>query len=210
MHDTENRAKEGLSILGKKQYEWLIKSMQESKADFHFVISSVPFMIPHIGAGGYEMANNKDESWTVFIDEREKLINFWGKLGKKVFVLTGDLHNSFAIKVSENVWEFCSGPHNSINHPRSDEGMRPATGLFTFDKREMDIRWSSIIQSDMPRTERLYPYYCVVKVNNVYNNPLKLGETRWIAYEHPQVIFQYFDGRTGEFRYPETISTPRK
>ena len=210
MHDTENRAKEGLSILGKKQYEWLIKSMQESKADFHFVISSVPFMIPHIGAGGYEMANNKDESWTVFIDEREKLINLWGKLGKKVFVLTGDLHNSFAIKVSENVWEFCSGPHNSINHARSDEGMRPATGLFTFDKREMDIRWSSIIQSDVPRTERLYPYYCVVKVNNVYNNPLKLGETRWIAYEHPQVIFQYFDGRTGEFRYSETISTPRK
>lgn len=210
MHDTGNRAKEGLSILGKKQYEWLIKSMQESKADFHFVISSVPFMIPHIGAGGYEMADNKDESWTVFIDEREKLINFWDKLGKKVFVLTGDLHNSFAIKVSENVWEFCSGPHNSINHARSDEGMRPATGLFTFDKREMDIRWSSIIQGDVPRSERLYPYYCVVKVNNVYNNPLKLGETRWIAYEHPQVIFQYFDGRTGEFRYSETISTPRK
>jgi uncharacterized protein (DUF779 family) len=50
----------------------------------------------------------------------------------------------------------------------------------------------------------------VVKINNVFNNPLKLGDERWVAYEHPQVIFQYFDGRTGEFKYSETVSTKRK
>jgi hypothetical protein len=31
-----------------------------------------------------------------------------------------------------------------------------------------------------------------------------------VAYPHPQVIFQYFDGRTGEFVYSEAISTVRE
>ncbi|MEM6632945.1 MAG: alkaline phosphatase, partial [Bacteroidota bacterium] len=109
-----------------------------------------------------------------------------------------------------HIWEFCSGPHNSVNHRLSDEGNRPTNGLYQFDKRKMDIRWSSFILDDIPRPERLHPFYCVVQVNNVYNNPLKLGEERWVAYQHPQVIFQYFDGRTGELRYSETVSTPRK
>ncbi|MCG8526390.1 MAG: alkaline phosphatase D family protein [Opitutales bacterium] len=208
-HDTSYPDKPGLSILGDQQREWLKKEMQESEADFFFLVSSVPFMIPHIGAGGYEANANKDESWTVFLDEREKLIDFWSGLDQPVFVLTGDLHNSFAIKITDYIWEFCAGPHNSINHRLSDEGDRPATGLFQFDKREMDIRWSSVIQNDIPRPERMYPHYCVVQINNVYNNPLKLGDERWFAYEHPQVIFKYFDGRTGDFLYAETISTKR-
>ena len=209
-HDTRNRDKPGLSILGQDQREWLIESMQNSPADFFFVVSTVPFMIPHIGAGGYAMANNKDESWTVFIDEREKLIEFWESLDKPVFVLTGDLHNSFAIKITDQVWEFCSGPHNSVNHRLSDEGDRPYNGLYHFDQREMDIRWSSFILDDIPRPERLHPYYCVVQVNNVVNNPLKIGEERWVAFPHPQVIFKYYDGRTGELRYAESVSTKRK
>ncbi len=41
-------------------------------------------------------------------------------------MLTGDLHNSFAIKVLNNVWEFASGPGNSVNHvPADDEGAGP-------------------------------------------------------------------------------------
>ena len=67
---------------------------------------------------------NKDDAWTVFFDEREKLINAWDKLDKPVFVLTGDLHNSFVIKITDNVWEMASGPHNSNNHWASDEGDR--------------------------------------------------------------------------------------
>ena len=73
----------------------------------------------------------------------------------------------------------------------------------------MDIRWSSFILDDIPRAERLYPFYCVVQINNVFNNPLQLGDERWVAYEHPQVIFKYFDGRTGDLRYAETVSTKR-
>ena len=211
MHDVRNRAKPGVSMIGKPQREWLLRSMRESDADFFFVVSSVPFMIPHSGAGGFEADQaNKEESWTGFFDEREMLIAEWEKLGKKVFVMTGDLHNSFAIRVTDNVWEFCCGPHNSVNHvPKNDESDRPATGKFKFGPRECDIRWSSYILPDLPRLERLYPYFCVVQVNNVFNMPKKLGGKRWVAYPHPQVVFQYYDGRTGELAYAESVSVDR-
>ena len=210
MHDTSDRSKKGLSMLGKTQRDWLLKSMRESDADFFFVISSVPFMIPHSGAGGFEAAANKEEAWTAFFDEREILIKEWEKMGKKVFVMTGDLHNSFAIKITDNIWEFCCGPHNSVNHvPKNDEMDRPATGIFKFGPRECDIRWSSYILPDLERLERLYPYYAVVQVNNVFNMPKKLGGERWVAYPHPQVVFQYYNGNTGELEYAESVSTSR-
>jgi alkaline phosphatase D len=213
MHDIRQRDKPGVSMIGKHQLDWLLKSMRESDADFFFVVSTVPFMIPHIGAGGFAEFDleNKEESWTGFFAEREQLIAEWEKLGKKVFVMTGDLHNSFAIQVTDDVWEFCCGPHNSVNHvPEVDEGNRPATGLYKFGPRECNIRWSSYILRDLPRLERLYPHFCVVQVNNVFNMPQKLGDKRWVAYPHPQVVFQYFDGRTGELAYAEAISVDRK
>ena len=49
----------------------------------------------------------------------------------------------------------------------------------------------------------------MVQVNNVFNNPLKLGEERWVAFPKPQVIFQYHDGRTGELRYAEAIAATK-
>ena len=208
MHDVRHRDKPGVSMIGKPQREWLLKSMRESDADFFFVVSTVPFMIPHSGAGGFEFdEENKEEAWTGFFAERELLIDEWSKLNKKVFVMTGDLHNSFAIKVTDDIWEFCCGPHNSVNHvPKLDESDRPATGKWTFGPRECDIRWSSYILPDLPRLERLYPHFCVVQINNVFNMPKKLGDERWVAYPHPQVIFQYYDGRTGELDYAEAIS----
>jgi len=45
-----------------------------------------------------------------------------------------------------------------------------------------------------------------VQVNNVFNNPLKLGEDRWVAFPQPQVIFKYYDGLTGELLYAEAIA----
>lgn len=210
MHDVRERDKAGVSMLGRPQREWLLKSMKQSDADFFFVISSVPFMIPHSGAGGFEVdAANKEEAWTGFFEERELLISEWEKLNKKVFVMTGDLHNSFAVKVTDDVWEFCCGPHNSVNHvPALDESNRPATGKFKFGPRECDIQWSSYPLPDLPRLERLYPHFCVVQINNVFNMPKTLdGDDRWVAYPHPQVVFQYYDGRTGELAYATAIST---
>ncbi|MBT5706650.1 MAG: alkaline phosphatase, partial [Verrucomicrobia bacterium] len=208
MHDITQRDKPGLSLLGSAQREWLTRSMRESDASFFFIVSTVPFMIPHSGAGGFEADfANKEEAWTGFFDERESLIDFWETLERPVFVMTGDLHNSFAIKITDRIWEFCCGPHNSVNHvPKLDESDRPATGKFKFGPRECDIRWSSYILPDIPRLDRLYPHFAVVQVNNVFNMPKKLGDTRWVAYPDPQVIFQYYDGRTGELAYAESIT----
>ena len=209
MHDVRQPDKPGLTMLGDAQREWLIDSMRKSDAEFFFVVSSVPMMVPHNGAGGFEFdEQNKEESWVAFIDEREKLVNFWDSLGKPVCVMTGDLHNSFAIHITDRVWEFCCGPHNSVNHvPKVDEGDRPITGWYPSGPRQCDIRWSSYILPDIPRLDRCYPYYCVVQVNNVFNMPQKQGGTRWVAYPHPQIVLQYFEGRTGKLAYSHTLTT---
>jgi hypothetical protein len=63
------------------------------------------------------------------------------------------------------------------------------------------------LPSSRSRRFQLYPYFCVVQVNNVFNMPQQLGDTRRVAYPHPQVVFQYYDGRTGDLAYAESIST---
>lgn len=210
LHDVKNPNKPGSTILGKQQLNWLKDSIKNSDADFFFMASSVDFMIPHVGSGGGTDVNlgvAKDDAWTVFLEEREDLIRFLERHSpKQFFVLTGDLHNSFAIKVLNNVWEFASGPGNSVNHvPMDDEGNRPVNGKFKYGPRECDIHWSTYVFSDMPRLERTHPHYCVVQVNNVFNAPLQRGDERWVAYPHPQVIFKYYDAVTGEFKYSESI-----
>lgn len=210
MHDPAHPDRPGLTFLGAEQKAWLLDEMRRSQADFFFLVSSVNFMIPHVGAGGHEFSAGKDDAWTSLVVEREELIAAFESLKKPVFILTADLHNSFAVKITDLVWEFASGPLNSVNHvPRDDEGNRPATGLFKSGPRTCDIRWSSYILPDVDRSQRAYPYYCVVQVNNVYNMPQKLGDERWVAFPHPQVVFQYYDGRTGEFQYAEAIGTSR-
>lgn len=204
MHDVRNPAKPGISMLGRRQKEWLLEKMAASRADFLFVVSSVNFMIPHVG-GGAIREENKDDAWTVFLEEREELIRFWDSLGKPVFVLTGDLHNSFAIRITDRVWEFASGPHNSQNHRAGDEGDRLPNGRFNSHGRECEIRWSSYFPDELPRELLRYPFYCVVQVNNIFQNPDPGGGERWVAFPHPQVIFQYYDGHTGELLYAESI-----
>ena len=207
MHDTKDPSKKGLSMLGKRQREWLQREMKNSKAEFFFLVSSVNFMVPHIGSNDPKrgLVANKDDAWTVFLDEREKLISFWETLDKPVFILTGDLHNSFAIKITDKIWEFASAPHNSPNHPLMFEGSRPVNGPFQYGPRPCFIRWSTAIMNDIAKPERRIPVYCVVQVNNVFNNAKKFGDTRWVQYPIPQVIFQYYSGITGDLLYSESI-----
>ena len=209
LHNVDNPGNPKATMLGKQQLAWLKNGIKNSKADFIFVVSSVNFMVPHVGSGGgadKQSTIKKDDAWTVFLKEREELIEFWDGLDKGVFVLTGDLHNSFAIKITDNVYEFASGPHNSINHaPMKDEGGRPANGRFKYGPRACDIRWSSYAMEDIPRANRTFPHYCVVQVNNVFNNPIERDGERWFAFPHPQVIFQFHDAYTGALRYSETF-----
>ena len=201
LHDKDDPWKEGVSLLGEKQKRWLLDGMRRSDADFFFVVSSVNFMVPHVGPGAG--GANKDEAWTAVPREREELIEFWDTLGKPVFVLTGDLHNSFAIKITDSVWEFASGPHNSGNHPVSSEGGRPPNGTFESRGRECEIRWSTYFLDEV--SPRRLPVYCVVQVNNVIRSPTRQGGVRWVAYPKPQVVFQYYNGLSGELLYAESI-----
>ncbi len=206
MHDTKDRGRVGRTMLGEGQKAWVKQTMQESDADFFFIVSSVNFSISHVGGTGSANISetNKDDAWTAFLWEREDMINFWDALGKPVFVLTGDLHNSFAIKLTDRVWEFASGPHNSVNHPLRSEGNRPKSGMYDSFGRETEIRWSSFMVNDTPNEFRRRPIYCVVQVNNTFNNPIE-GVDRWVAFENPQAVFQYYDGLTGELLYAESV-----
>jgi hypothetical protein len=206
MHDVANPGKPGLYMLGTAQHEWLKASMARSEADFFFIASTVNLMIPHVGApNSLDPIAGKDDAWTAFLAEREELIQFWEGLGKPVLVMTGDLHNSWAIKVTDRVWEFASGPHNSQNHPLTSEGGRPYNGEFDSRGRKCDIRWSSFVRNDVPARLRWRPIYAVAQINNVFRNPGPDGRDRWVAYNKPHVVVQYFDGVTGDLLYAEPV-----
>ncbi len=198
------------SMLGSKQLAWLKSGIAASDADFIFVVSSVNFMIPH-SAPNQQPGEipNKGEAWTVFLHEREELLELWDGMDKPVFLLTGDLHNSFAIQITDNVWEFASGPHESANHHIGSEGNRPLNGPFQHGPRPFDILWSSYLLPDTPRSLSRQPHFCVIQVNNVTNNPQRPGEDRWIAFPRPQVVFQYYDGLTGDLKFAHTIPAIR-
>ena len=203
VHDKSDPFKAGISLLGLQQKRWLKEGLRSSEADFLFLVSSVNLMIPHVGPG--MGGANKDEAWTAIAAEREELIEFWDRLGKPVFVLTGDLHNSFAIQITDTVWEFASGPHSSGNHPLASEAGRPPNGAFESRGRTAQIRWSTFFRDDSGPRRR--PVFCVVRVSNVFENPDREGRPRWVAYPRPQAIFQYYDGLTGELLYAESILT---
>ena len=201
------------TMIGPTQKAWLMDRMRKSDADFFFVISQVTLMIPHTGgtpsAGASEReagaAPTHDEAWTGFVKEREELIRFWDSLGKPVLVLTGDVHNSFSVKVTDRVWELASGPHNSRNHRADAEGNPPPNGLFDSAGRTCEIRWSSYFLPDVPAALVRQPIYTTVQVNNVFDNRLDAKTPRWVAYPHPQVVVQFFDGFSGDLLYAESI-----
>jgi hypothetical protein len=205
MQDTNNPNKPGTSLLGRRQREWLMNGMKNSDADFFFLASSVNVTIPHQGPPGGGVIENKDDAWTAFLEEREQMIRFWDSLGRPVFIMTGDLHNSWAVKITDRVWEFASGPLGSQNHPARSEGGRPSNGEFDSRGRKVDIRWSTYIRDDMPVGLRKMPYYAVAQINNVFSNPAEPGRNRWVAYPRPHAVIQYYDGMTGDLLYAESV-----
>jgi alkaline phosphatase D len=205
LHDTDNPNKPGTSILGKSQKAWLKEKMRSSDADFFFLASSVNLTIPHFSSPAGGEIKGKDDAWTAFVEEREEMIKFWDSLDKPVMVMTGDLHNSWAVKVTGKVWEFASGPLGSQNHPAKSEGGRPPNGMFDSRGRNVDIRWSTYVRDDLPLALRKMPYFAVAQVNNVFNNPAEAGKDRWVAYPRPHVVIHYYNGLTGELVYAESV-----
>ncbi|HEX5475311.1 MAG TPA: alkaline phosphatase D family protein [Vicinamibacterales bacterium] len=213
--DTSHANRPNLTMLGARQKAWLKDRMRKSDADIFFVVTGVTFMIPHTGGtpkanaseanAGAAAAPKHDEAWTGFINEREELIRFWESLGKNVFVLSGDVHNSFSIKITDRIWELASGPHNSRNHRADAEGNPPPNGIFDSVGRKCEIRWSSYFLPDVPAPLVRQPIYTVIQINNVFDNKIEPNTHRWIAYPHPQVVAQWYDGFTGDLLYAESI-----
>jgi hypothetical protein len=209
VYDLSKPDKPGVSMLGSNQKRWLKEQMQASDAEMFFVVSSVNLMIPHTGTsrGAAKTAQEpeRDEAWTAYLAEREEMILFWDGLGKPVFVLTADLHDSFVVKVTERVWEIASAPHNSRNHALSAQGNRPANGVFEYGGRKVDIRWSNATVEETPVELRLNPVYATVQINNVFKNRRTSGQDLSVAFPWPQVIFQFFNGINGDLLYAESV-----
>jgi hypothetical protein len=202
LHDVTKPDKPGISMLGESQKKWLLDGMKGSDAEFFFVVSSVNFMIPH---GSSKNPRNKDDAWTSFAQEREELIRFWESLKRPVFVLTGDIHMSYTVKISDLIWEVASGPHNSPHHVVGDKGY-PPNGPFDSRGRICDVRWTTYLANDSTEEQRRWQkVYTVIDVRNVFNNPNEAGKDRWTKWIRPHVIIQHFDGLSGELLYSETV-----
>jgi hypothetical protein len=61
------------------------------------------------------------------------------------------------------------------------------------------------MRDEVPPELNRQPVYTVVQVNNVFNNPLQKDKDRWVKFPHPQIVFQYYDGFTGNLLYAESI-----
>jgi phosphodiesterase/alkaline phosphatase D-like protein len=198
------------SMLGARQFAWLKGALAQSTADFVFLLSSVPWSIPHFGSDP-ERGGETDESWTGYLAEREELMALFAKLARPVIIVTGDLHNAFSIQVSDNVWEVVASPMGSDNqHTLAAEGDRPPNGRFDSAGRPVEIRWSTFFQPETRRENRRQPVYAVFQLNNVFNNPDTGRQDRWIAYPRPQLVVRWHDAFTGRLLYAESILAPER
>ncbi len=203
-------AGEPQSMLGARQLAWLEAGLARSEADFIFLLTSVPWSIPHYGSDP-ERGGESDEAWSGFLAERERLMEVFAGLGRPVILLSGDVHNALSVRVSENVWEVVASPMGSDNqHTLAAEGNRPPNGRFDSAGREVAIRWSTFFAEETRRENRRQPVYAVVQVNNAFNNPVAGREDRWVAYPRPQVVVRWHDGFTGRLLYAESILAPER
>ena len=207
--DTRSRRRSQLvsdepTMLGESQKDWLLRRLKESEADVVFVLSSVSFVIPHLSEGPTGI---DDQSWTGYTRERRELLKAFESSGKTVILLTGDLHNAFSIQISERIWEFSVGPIGSLNRAigQLDDTGVPANGPYSSAGLDTIIGWSTHYVADTPRKNRRTPTYTIVQMNNVFNSPDTQGGSRWVAFEQPQVVVQFYNASTGRLLYAESV-----
>lgn len=191
-------------MLGESQKDWLLRRLRESDADVVFVLSSVSFVIPHVSEAPNEIS---DQSWTGYTHERGELLEAFESSGKTVILLTGDLHNAFSIQISKRVWEFSVGPIGSFNRAtgRIDGTGVPSNGPYSSAGLDTTIEWSTHYLTDTPRQHRRTPVYTVVQMNNVFDSPNLESDSRWVAFEKPQVVVQFYNASTGRLLYAESV-----
>jgi len=197
------------TILGEAQRKWLLDGVAGSDADFLFIVSSVPWVIPHTGAhvrpGNF---TPKGDSFLSAVEERERLLEAFDGLARPVLILTGDVHNSFAIRITDNVWEFMCGPMNSQGHPIATAGDPPFGGVYDSAGRKIRVRWVAGWPNNAHYTRLQSTLYTIVQVNNVLKSARPEGAgLQWVAYDAPQVVVRFHDGYSGNLLYAEAVST---
>jgi len=217
-YDPEKIRDPGQFILGPSQMAWLKKGVSKTKADFIFIASSVPWMVYHTDfhmtpkgetprVSPTTKRSYKEDGFTGALVEREQLLQLFDGLRQQVIILTGDLHCAFAIRITDNVWEFMMGPMGSGNHPRSTAGFPPKGGWFDSEGRKVLIKWMACAPDEVPYWRSRANYYGVIHINNVQKaSGAEDGEVIWMAYDHPQVVVQFHDAYSGKLVYAEGIS----
>ncbi len=207
--NARNRADPKLFILGEAQRRWLIDGINNSDAQFIFLISPDPWMIYHTAAHvGGDDQDDKGDGFPSFTHERQQLIDFLDGIPKPVLIFTGDVHASASVKITDNVWEMMCGPLGSTGHPLGTLGNPPTGGKWNSMGRDVEIRWVTGFPNNMPYARIRNTYYGMVQVNNV----LKVGRPdgtgyQWNAFDEPQVVVRWHDGYTGRLVYAESITT---
>jgi hypothetical protein len=198
--------------LGPAQKKWLLEGMRGSDADFLFVISPDPFVVYHTAfhvnpqRGGVP----KGDGFSSFVHEREELIEVFDELGKPVLVLTGDVHASACVRITDNVWEMMCSPMGSTNHPigTCGGGDMPWCGRWQSQGRPVQVKWIGTFPDNVHYSRLRQPYFAVVQVNNVTRSPQPQGTGyQWVAFDAQQVVVRWHDGYTGKLVYAEGIST---
>ncbi|MBX3180418.1 MAG: alkaline phosphatase D family protein [Candidatus Hydrogenedentes bacterium] len=204
-------------LLGATQEKWLLDGIAGTDADFIFIVSSVSWMIYHTNFHMYKDPAEippgpaaKEDGFLGAIQERDRLLAALDAIEKPVIIFTGDLHNAFAVQISDNVWEFMTGPFNSFNHPILTAGNPPPPygGWFDSAGTNVKIKWVAGFPNEMSYQRLTNKYYGIVQVNNALKSGRQEGPgLHWVAYDEPQVIVQFIDAYTGEMVYAEGIST---
>lgn len=197
-------------ILGDVQRKWFLDGVKRSTADFIFVISPDPWTIYHSAyhvkpEGG---TGSKGDGFCGYVHEREILIPELDAIQKPVMIFTGDVHNSFSVQITDNVWEFMVGPMNSAGHPIGTAGLPPFGGWFDSEGRKVKIKWVAGFPDNVHYSRQRNTYYGIVNVNNIMKaaKPEGVGY-QFVPYDEPQAIIQFYDGYTGKLAYAESVST---
>lgn len=196
-------------VLGETQKQWFLDSLNNTKAEFIFVVSPDPWFIYH---SAYHMRGESTESkgdgYCGFVHEREGLTAVLDQLEKPVLLLTGDVHHPVAAQITDNVWEFLVSPVNSANHPIGTAGLPPLGGWFDSEGRTIKIKWLGGYPDNVHYLRQRHTVYSVINVNNIVKAGRKSGPGyQFLAYDAPQVVVSFHDGYTGELLYSEGIST---
>lgn len=203
-----NRSDPDLFLLGPAQEKWLIDGVQQTDAEFVFIVSPDPWMIYHTAAHvGGDDKDDKGDGFPSFLDQRERLLRVLDAVQKPVLIFTGDVHASASVKITDNVFEMMCGPLGSTGHPLGTLGNPPTGGRWDSMGRSVEIRWVTGFPNNLPYQKIRNTYYGIVQVNNILKVAAPDGGYQYSAYDEPQVVVRWHDGYTGRLVYAESITT---